>query len=147
MKKILLTTILLVFCLMSLPSFALAVDTVGGSWCVSTNSTTGLLTWGWANDPNVIDLAHVPKKRTLTIYSATFNFYPTGDVTSGCVLFDARDADGGHSIFQTQIYLEPKKTVHLTFPGGLIVKAGGIVSLTLIEGQGTICADAQGHFQ
>ena len=146
MKKVILIIILSAFCLMFLSSFASAVDSVGGSWCVSNDNPNGELTWGWAYDPNVIDLAHVPKKRTLKIYAATFNFYPSGDSTIGRVYVDVRDGENTR-IYSTQTYLEPKETTHMTFPGGIIVKGGGFVSLSMFEGQGTICVDAEGHIE
>jgi hypothetical protein len=52
----------------------------------------------------------------------------------------------GNAVWRLQaIYVEPYKTVHLTFPGGLSLKAGGHVELGfVIDGPGTIFVSANG---
>ena len=91
----------------------------------------------------------VPPHKTLEISTLTLNFFPSGGGTIGRLDISGRDAPDlstGTSMWRLQaVYLPPKKTVHLTFPIGLRLKAGGHVEIGFTsEGPGTILAEANG---
>ena len=92
----------------------------------------------------------VPANHTLEITTLTINYFPkqTGG-TLGRVDIAGRDAGGletGTAMWRLQVvYVEPKKTVHLTFPKALRLEAGGHVEIGFVEeGPGTIFVEANG---
>jgi len=92
----------------------------------------------------------VPAHRTLEITTLTLNYFPkdTGG-TLGRVDISGRDAADvgtGTAMWRLQIvYVEPKKTVHLTFPKPLRLEAGGHVEIGFTsEGPGTMSVEANG---
>jgi len=97
--------------------------------------------WGWPGN-NVI----VPPNQTLTIFTATFNYFPSGGGTLGRADLTGRDSNA-NAVWRTQVvYVHPKTTNHLTFPGGLLLLAGGYVEVGFIaEGPGTIMVSLNGH--
>jgi hypothetical protein len=96
--------------------------------------------WNWSN-PNDI----VPQQRILEIETLTLNYFPTGGGTVGRADVAGRNASNA-AVWRVQVvYVEPKKTVHLTFPRGLRLDAGGHVELSFTsDGPGTILVSANG---
>ena len=96
--------------------------------------------WNWAN-PNDI----VPARKVLEIETLTLNYFPVGGGTIGRADVAGRDASNS-AVWRVQIvYVEPKKTVHLPFPKGLRLKAGGHVELSFTsDGPGKIFVSANG---
>jgi hypothetical protein len=100
---------------------------------------------GFAGDGSV-----VPADRTLEITTLTLNFFPNG--TGGTVGRvdiagrDAPDLSTGTSVWRLQaVYVEPKRTLHLTFPKALRLEAGGHVEIGFLdEGPGTMSVEANG---
>jgi hypothetical protein len=92
----------------------------------------------------------VPAHRTLEITTLTLNYFPkdTGGTIGRADISgrDAADLETGTAIWRVQVvYVEPKKTVHLTFPKPLRLEAGGHVEIGFTdEGPGTILVDANG---
>ena len=97
--------------------------------------------WNWGGNNAV-----VPKGETLEITSATFNYFPAGGGTVGRADLTGRDANGS-AVWRTQVvYVEPKKTVHLTFPASLRLDAGGHVEVGFTsEGPGSIFVSLNGQ--
>ena len=92
------------------------------------------------------DNSVVPAHRILEITTLTLNFFPkdTGG-TLGRAGISGRDAAGTTMWCVQVVYVEPKKTVHLTFPKPLRLEAGGHVEIGFTsEGPGTISVDANG---
>jgi|SRR6516164_252820 hypothetical protein len=96
--------------------------------------------WNWAA-PNDI----VPPRRTLEVETLTLNYFPAGGGAIGRADVAGRDATNS-AVWRVQIvYVEPNKTVHLPFPRGLRLKAGGHVELSFTsDGPGKIFASANG---
>ena len=96
------------------------------------------------------DNSVVPAHRTLEITTLTLNYFPndTGGTLGRADISgrDAADLGTGTAMWRVQIvYVEPKKTVHLTFPKPLRLEAGGHVEIGFTsEGPGTITVDANG---
>ncbi len=101
------------------------------------------LFWNWAGDNST-----VPKNRTLDVTTATFNYFPKGGGSVGRADLSGRDANGT-AVWRLQIvYIEPKKTVHLTFPKGLMIGAGGHVEIGFTsDGPGTIFVSLNGTLE
>lgn len=100
---------------------------------------------GFAGDGSV-----VPAKHRLEITAVTLNYFPkqTGG-TLGRVDIAGRnepDLGTGTAMWRLQsVYVEPRKTVHLTFPKALRLEAGGHVEIGFVEeGPGTIFVEANG---
>jgi hypothetical protein len=98
---------------------------------------------GFAGDGSV-----VPANHTLEVTTLTVTFFPnqTGG-TLGRIDISGRDApdlETGTAMWRLQfVYVEPKKTVHLTFPKALRLGAGGHVEIGFVEeGPGTILVEA-----
>ncbi len=100
----------------------------------------GKLFWNWSGDNST-----VPQKEVLVITTLTFNYFPSGGGTLGRADISGRDSTGS-AVWRLQIvYVEPKRTVHLTFPQGLRLEAGGYVELGFVnEGPGIIFVSANG---
>jgi hypothetical protein len=98
------------------------------------------LIWNWAGGNS-----DVPANSTLRVTTATFNYFPAGNGTVGRADFCGRDSAGA-AVWRFQIiYVEPKKTLHLTFPAGLRVTAGGHVEIGFTsDGPGTIFVSVTG---
>jgi hypothetical protein len=98
------------------------------------------LFWNWAGDNST-----VPQATTLDLTTATFNYFPKGSGSVGRADLCGR-ASTGNAVWRLQIvYVEPKKTVHLTFPKGLLLKAGGHVEIGFTsDGPGTIFVSVNG---
>lgn len=96
--------------------------------------------WNWAA-PNDI----VPPRRVLEIETLTLNYFPSGVGAVGRADIAGRDANNS-AVWRVQIvYAEPRKTVHLPFPGGVRSKAGGHVELSFTsDGPGKIFVSANG---
>jgi hypothetical protein len=96
------------------------------------------LVWAWGD-------TIVPKKKMLEITTLTLNYFPSKGGKVGRAGIDGRDA-ASTAIWRLQcVYVEPLKTVHLVFPKGLKLKAGGYVELSFFDnGPGTITMEATG---
>jgi hypothetical protein len=91
----------------------------------------------------------VPPNHVLDITSICLNFFPEGAATVGRVNIGGRDGPGvgsGSVVWALQVvYVDPKTTLHLTFPSPLRLKAGGHVELAFLDdGPGTIIFDVNG---
>jgi hypothetical protein len=102
----------------------------------------------WLNwmGPNT---AVVPPGLTLEVTSITCNFFPSGGATVGRANIAGRDAPGlgtGNAVWYFQaIYVEPLKTVHLTFPDGLLLEEDGHVEIGFYDnGPGDIFVELHG---
>ncbi|HVS82792.1 MAG TPA: hypothetical protein VHE60_13765 [Pyrinomonadaceae bacterium] len=102
--------------------------------------------WNWSGDNSL-----VPAGKTLVITTLTLNYFPAlgGKVGRADVAgrIGGSGAVGtGNAVWRLQIiYVEPNKTVHLTFPGGLSLHAGGHVEIGFVtDGPGTIFVSANG---
>jgi hypothetical protein len=75
----------------------------------------------------------------------TFNYFPAGGGSLGRADISGRDSSGT-AVWRLQIvYVEPKKTVHLTFPKGLMLLENGHVEIGFTsEGPGTIFVSVNG---
>lgn len=98
------------------------------------------LFWPWSGDNSV-----VPPNKILKITTLTLDYFPSGAGTVGRADIIGRDSNND-AVWRVQIvYVEPKKTVHLPFPNGLRLEAGGHVELGFVEdGPGTIFMSANG---
>ena len=100
---------------------------------------------GFAGDGSV-----VPTNHTLEITTLTFNYFPkqTGGTLGRANIAgrDAPDLHSGTAVWSLQsVYVDPKKTVHLTFPNELRLEAGGHVEVGFLdEGPGEIFVEAHG---
>jgi hypothetical protein len=100
---------------------------------------------GFAADGSV-----VPDEYTLEISTLTLNFFPGNTAgTLGRLDISGRDAadlNTGTAVWRIQVvYIEPKKTVHLTFPRSLRLESGGHVEIGFVdEGPGSILVEANG---
>jgi hypothetical protein len=92
----------------------------------------------------------VPPHHTLEITTLTLNYFPkTTGGTIGRADIAGRDSANlstGTAIWRLQVvYVEPQKTVHLTFPKPLRLEAGGHVEIGFVDnGPGTILVEANG---
>jgi hypothetical protein len=91
----------------------------------------------------------VPPNHTLEVTALTLNFFPSGGGTLGRLDISGRNAPDlstGTAMWRLQsIYLEPKKTVHLTFPIALRLESEGHLEIGFTsEGPGTILVEANG---
>jgi hypothetical protein len=101
------------------------------------------LFWNWAGDNS-----KVPPKKVLDITSATFSYFPSGGGTVGRADLTGRDASGTAQWRVQIVYVEPKKTVHLTFPNSLSLEAGGYVEIGFVEdGPGKIFVSLNGKLR
>ncbi len=98
------------------------------------------LAWSWSGN-NAI----VPKNNILEITTLTFSYFSAGGGAVGRADVSGRDSSGT-AVWRVQsVYVEPKKTVHLVFPKGLKLGAGGYVELGFVnDGPGTIFMSANG---
>ena len=96
--------------------------------------------WSWPGDNSV-----VPASTRLDITALTFSYFPANGGSVGRADVAGRDVNG-NAVWRVQIvYVEQHKTVHLTFPGGLSVEAGGFVEMGFVnDGPGEIFASANG---
>jgi hypothetical protein len=92
----------------------------------------------------------VPPKHRLEITSLTLNFFPkqTAGVL-GRADVSGRDTSvlgTGTAMWRLQaVYVEPNKTVQLTFPKALRLESGGHVEIGFVDdGPGTILVEANG---
>ena len=88
----------------------------------------------------------VPPNKTLEITTLTVNFFPSAVGTVGRADICGRNA-ANTSMWRLQVvYVEPKKTVHLTFPAALRLEPGGYIEIGFTsEGPGTIFVEANGQ--
>jgi hypothetical protein len=107
---------------------------------VDFGNSQQILFWNWAGDNST-----VPPDSILDVTTATFNYFPTGNGSVGRADLCGRDS-GNDAVWRFQIvYIEPLKTVHLTFPKGLMLKAGGHVEIGFTsDGPGTIFVSVNG---
>jgi len=100
----------------------------------------GKLFWNWSGDNSI-----VPEQRVLEITTLTFSYFPSGGGIVGRADVIGRNSSGT-AMWRVQIvYVEPKKTVHLAFPKGLKLEAGGYVELGFVDdGPGKIFMSANG---
>src|SRR6267378_4318025 len=104
------------------------------------------VTMFWVPGDFGADNSVVPANHTLEITTLTINYFPAGTAgTLGRVDIAGRDATGT-SVWRLQtVYVEPKRTLHLTFPKALRLEAGGHVEIGFVdEGPGTILVEANG---
>src|SRR5882672_11021134 len=90
--------------------------------------------WNWGGDGE-----KVPQNKVLDVFTMTLNYCPEGTGTLGRIDIAGRDS-GNSAVWRVQIvYVEPKKTRHLTFPKGLRLEEDGYVELDFTsEGPGKI---------
>jgi hypothetical protein len=107
---------------------------------VDLGQSRSLIWAGFAGDGSI-----VPPKRTLQIMSLTFAFFPANGGSIGRANISGSNSAGA-SVWSLQtVYVPPLTTIHLSFPGGLIVPAGGHVEIAFLDhGPGTIVLDANG---
>ena len=91
----------------------------------------------------------VPPNHVLEITTLTLNYFPSGAGRIGRVDISGRNAANvgtGTAMWRLEaVYVEPKKTRHLTFPKALRLEAGGHVEIGFTsDGPGTILAEANG---
>jgi len=98
------------------------------------------LFWNWSGDNS-----KVPTNRVLEIATITLNYFPEGGGSLGRADVAGRDS-GGSAVWRLQVvYVEPKKTRHLTFPKGLHLEAGGHVEIGFTnDGPGKIFVSING---
>lgn len=100
---------------------------------------------GFAGDGSV-----VPDEYTLEISTLTLNFFPgdTGGTLGRADIAgrDAADLNAGTAVWRIEVvYIEPRKTLHLTFPRSLRLESGGHVEIGFLdEGPGSILVEANG---
>ena len=93
---------------------------------------------GFAGDGSV-----VPPVHTLQITTLTFAFFPKNAGAIGRVHIAGRNAGGGTVWSLQAVYVPPKTTIHLPFPAGLMLLAGGHVEIQFLEdGPGTLLIEA-----
>jgi len=108
---------------------------------VTSGNAAVKLLWNWPN-PN----DKVPTAKVLNVYTITANYFPTGTGVVGRLDISGRDAASSAVWRQQIVYVEPKKTVHLTYPQGLRLTAGGHVEIGFTsDGPGTIFVSANGQ--
>jgi hypothetical protein len=95
------------------------------------------------------DGSTVPPARILEITSITLSFFPSGAATVGRADIAGRDQPDvgtGDAVWRLQVvYVEPKKSVHLTFPKALRLEANGHVEVGFVEdGPGAILVELNG---
>jgi hypothetical protein len=99
----------------------------------------------FAGDGSVVPANHILEITTLTV-----NYFPgqTGGTLGRIDIAgrDAPDLETGNAVWRLQVvYVEPKKTLHLTFPNALRLEAGGHVEIGFVdEGPGAILVEANG---
>lgn len=105
--------------------------------------------WNWLDTYNIgTNNGNVPEDKILEITTATINYFPTGSGTVGRIDICGRNTIGNAVWRYPVVYVEPKKTVHLTFPGGLSLGPGGYVEIFFTsEGPGTITVDLNGQLK
>ena len=82
------------------------------------------LFWSWAGDNST-----VPPDSILDVTTATFSYFPTNNGSVGRADLCGRNS-GNNAVWRLQIvYVEPQRTVHLTFPQGLLIGPGGWVEV------------------
>jgi hypothetical protein len=96
------------------------------------------LMWPWGG-------VAVPKKKMLELTTLTLNYFPSKGGKVGRAGIEGRDS-ANNAVWRLQcVYVEPLKTVHLIFPKGLKLKAGGSVALLFPDnGPGTVTMEATG---
>jgi hypothetical protein len=107
---------------------------------VNLGESSSLFWTGFAGDGSI-----VPPKHTLQITSLTFAFFPADGGVIGRANISGRDS-AGSSVWSLQtVFIPPLTTIHLPFPGGLILPAGGHVEIGFFDhGPGSITLDANG---
>jgi hypothetical protein len=92
-----------------------------------------------------VNFSTVPPKKRLETTTLTLNYFPAGTGTLGRASIAGRNS-ASLAIWRLQVvYVEPRKTVHLTFPGALRLEAGGYVELGVsADGPGSIFISANG---
>jgi len=80
----------------------------------------------------------------LEIATITLNYFPQGAGVIGRA--DVKGLENNTAVWSVQVvYVEPKKTRHLTFPKGLHLQAGGHVEIGFTsDGPGTIVVSVNG---
>ena len=102
----------------------------------------GTLGWNWPG----INHVNVPPNTRLIVSTLTLNFFPHVDGVVGAA--DIRGVDPAYFIgWQVGAYVEPKKTLHLTFPHGLRLRQGSHVEIMSYDGPGSIYLNANGILQ
>ena len=84
----------------------------------------------WWTVPVIGQFQEVPAGQVLKVYTATLSYLPESpDGKIGRADVCGRDAAGA-AVWRLQIvYVEPQRTLHLTFPQGLLVESGGWVEV------------------
>jgi hypothetical protein len=116
----------------------MASQPVTSSAEVELGNSTKLIWSGFSGDGST-----VPSGHTLQITTLTFAFFPNPGGAVGRANIAGRNA-AGSAVWNLQtIFVPPLTTVHLPFPAGLVVPAGGHVELGFFDhGPGTIALDA-----
>jgi hypothetical protein len=105
------------------------------------------IAWNWSGDNSL-----VPASKILVITTLTLNYFPaaTGGKVGRADVAGRIGGSGavgtGNAVWRLQIvYVEPNKTVHLAFPAGLSLQAGGHVEIGFVsDGPGKIFISANG---
>ncbi len=136
MKRLLSITICLVLFFVSASSLVVAQEQAWSGHSANSGEI-GTFVWSWGTS--------VPVRRFLDIYSATLTYFPAEGGTIVKVGLDGRDVNG-NAVWRLQaIYLEPQKTMHMTFPNGLRLPTGGHVEIFCSEGTGSVYVDLNGR--
>lgn len=95
------------------------------------------------------DGSTVPPNTVLEISTLTLNYFPAGGGTIGRLDISGRNApdlETGTAMWRLGgVYVEPRKTIHLTFPHALRLEAGGHVEIGFTsDGPGSIFVEANG---
>jgi hypothetical protein len=99
------------------------------------------LNWNWEGTNSVVLVGSA-----LEVTGASFAYFPEREGFVGRADFVGRDANGSAVWrFQT-LYVEPRRSLILSWPTGLRVEAGGSVHIGFTsEGPGTITVDVVGR--
>jgi hypothetical protein len=118
----------------------MASQPVTSAAAVDIGQSTKLFWTGFAGDGSI-----VPPGHTLQITALTFAFFPKNDGVIGRASISGRNA-AGSSVWSLQtVYVPPLTTIHLPFPAGLVLPAGGHVEIGFLDhGPGTLTLDANG---
>jgi hypothetical protein len=118
----------------------MASQPVTSGAAVELGQSTKLFWGGFAGDGSM-----VPPGHTLQITALTFAFFPNPGGVVGRASISGRNA-AGSSVWSLQtVFVSPLTTLHLPFPAGLLIPAGGHIELSFLDhGPGTITLDANG---
>jgi hypothetical protein len=98
------------------------------------------LHWNWSGDNST-----VPTGQVLEVATITLNYFPTSPGVIGRVDVTGQASSSSVAWKIPVVYVEPRKTKHLTFPKGLLLETGGHVEVGFTnDGPGTIFVSLNG---